>query len=96
VSDKAAEILSSKLILNLNEPSRNSDTSFIKPQKFVGVWWAMHVEKSTWNYSDTDSVSLAGTGMGGRVLDGRRRTVGHRGSDPARNRDGEGHGLSVR
>ncbi len=61
VSDRAADILASKLILNINEPSRIADTSWIKPQKFVGVWWAMHVDKATWNYADAASVSLTGT-----------------------------------
>jgi glucan 1,4-alpha-glucosidase len=61
VSDKAADILASKLVLNLNEPSRIKDTSWIKPQKFVGVWWEMHVGKATWNYSDTGNLKLAGT-----------------------------------
>jgi glucan 1,4-alpha-glucosidase len=61
VSDKAADILSSKLILNANEPSKIGDTSFIKPQKFVGVWWEMHVGKATWSYADVESVSLTGT-----------------------------------
>jgi glucan 1,4-alpha-glucosidase len=51
VSDKAPEILASKLILNLNEPSTIQDPSWIKPQKFVGVWWEMHIGKSSWDYS---------------------------------------------
>lgn len=51
VSDKATEILSSKLILNLNEPSALKETSWIKPQKFVGMWWEMHVGKATWELS---------------------------------------------
>jgi hypothetical protein len=51
VSDKATEILSSKMILNLNEPSVIADPSWIKPQKMVGVWWEMHVGKSSWDYS---------------------------------------------
>ena len=51
VSDKAADILSSKLILNLNEPSRIANTSWIKPMKFVGVWWEMQTGKSTWSYA---------------------------------------------
>ena len=38
VSDRAADILASKLILNLNEPSKIADTGWIKPMKFVGVW----------------------------------------------------------
>ncbi len=48
VSDKATEILSSKMILNLNEPSKIKDISWIKPQKFIGMWWEMHVGKSNW------------------------------------------------
>lgn len=48
VSDKATDILASKLILNLNEPSKIADPSWIKPQKFVGMWWEMHVGKATW------------------------------------------------
>lgn len=51
ISDKATEILSSKLILNLNEPSKISDVSWIKPQKMIGVWWELHVGKSSWDYS---------------------------------------------
>lgn len=51
VSDKATNILASKLVLNLNEPSKIADPSWIKPQKMVGVWWEMHVGKSSWDYS---------------------------------------------
>jgi hypothetical protein len=53
VSDKATDILASKMILNLNEPSAITDVSWIKPMKFVGIWWEMHVGKSTWDYSGT-------------------------------------------
>jgi hypothetical protein len=52
VSDKAADILSSKMILNLNDPSKIENTSWIKPMKFVGVWWELQTGKSTWSYSD--------------------------------------------
>ncbi|MFN4147657.1 MAG: glycoside hydrolase family 97 protein [Runella sp.] len=48
VSDKATDILASKTILNLNEPSKIEDVSWIKPQKFIGMWWEMHVGKATW------------------------------------------------
>ncbi len=48
VSNRATDILSSKTILNLNDPSVITDPSYIKPQKMVGVWWEMHVNKSTW------------------------------------------------
>ncbi|MDU0368857.1 glycoside hydrolase family 97 protein [Hymenobacter endophyticus] len=61
VSDKAPEVLTSKLILNLNEPTKFPTTDWIKPQKFVGVWWEMHVNKASWNYADTSNIKLAGT-----------------------------------
>ncbi|XWW47483.1 glycoside hydrolase family 97 protein [Fibrella sp. USSR17] len=48
VSDKATDIVGSKLILNLNEPSVIADPSWIKPQKFMGVWWEMHIGKGNW------------------------------------------------
>ena len=53
VSDDARDILASQLILNLNEPCRFEDTSWIKPLKFVGVWWEMFTgDGKTWAYSD--------------------------------------------
>ena len=58
VSDKAEEILSSKLILNLNEPSNFEDVSWIKPKKYIGIWWGMHVGTMSWNYSDINNVKL--------------------------------------
>jgi glucan 1,4-alpha-glucosidase len=58
VSDKAEEILASKLILNLNEPTKIDDVSWIKPIKYIGIWWEMHVGYSTWNYSDIKNVKL--------------------------------------
>jgi len=52
VSDKAKDIIAAnRMILNLNDPVKIENTSFIKPQKFVGVWWEMHVGKSSWDYS---------------------------------------------
>ena len=61
VSDKAADLLASKMILNLNEPCTLKDVSWIKPMKYVGVWWEMHVGQSTWNYSDTTNLKLETT-----------------------------------
>lgn len=52
VSDDARDMLSSHLILNLNEPCKIKDTSWIHPTKYVGVWWEMIVGKSSWNYTD--------------------------------------------
>ena len=52
VSDDARDMLSSNLILNLNEPCKIEDTSWIKPVKYVGVWWEMITGKSQWSYTD--------------------------------------------
>lgn len=51
-SDDARDIVASKMTLNLNEPSKIEDTSWIKPTKYVGVWWEMITGKSTWAYTD--------------------------------------------
>jgi hypothetical protein len=61
VSDKAGDILMSKLVLNLNEPTRYKDVSWIKPIKYVGVWWEMITGKSTWSYTDLDNIQLGVT-----------------------------------
>ncbi len=53
VSDDARDILASQLVLNLNEPCAIEDTSWIKPMKFMGVWWEMFTgNQKTWAYSD--------------------------------------------
>lgn len=52
VSDNACDILASHLILNLNEPCKLEDTSWIKPVKYVGVWWEMITGKGTWSYTN--------------------------------------------
>ncbi|SHF98548.1 Glycosyl-hydrolase 97 C-terminal, oligomerisation [Flavobacterium segetis] len=52
VSDDATEILASKMTLNLNDPNKIEDTSWIKPIKYIGVWWEMITGKSSWAYTD--------------------------------------------
>lgn len=53
LSNNPAGLLTNRLILNLNEPNKiEGDLSWIKPQKYVGIWWEMHVGKSGWNYFD--------------------------------------------
>lgn len=59
VSDRAGDILESKLIYNLNEPTKYKDVSWIKPIKYVGVWWEMITGKSTWSYTDAENIKLA-------------------------------------
>nr|WP_315126099.1 glycoside hydrolase family 97 protein [uncultured Capnocytophaga sp.] len=52
VSDDARKILASRLILNLNDPCALEDTSWIKPVKYIGVWWEMITGKSSWSYTN--------------------------------------------
>ncbi|RYD91747.1 MAG: glycoside hydrolase family 97 protein, partial [Sphingobacteriales bacterium] len=61
VSDKAGDILTSKLVYNLNEPTKYKDVSWIKPVKYVGVWWEMITGKSTWAYTDAENIQLGVT-----------------------------------
>lgn len=59
VSDDAREILASKLTLNLNEPCKLEDTSWIHPVKYMGVWWEMITGKGSWSYTnDLPSIHL--------------------------------------
>ncbi len=71
VSDNAADILASKMILNLNEPCTLADVSWIKPIKYVGIWWEMHVGKSSWNYADVKNVRIGETDWMGLKPNGR-------------------------
>lgn len=58
VVDDARKVLDSKIILNLNEPCKIEDTSWIHPTKYMGVWWEMITNKGTWAYSDATAVNL--------------------------------------
>jgi alpha-glucosidase len=74
------ELADSRLELNLNEPSKIADTSWIKPMKYVGVWWEIHLGKGTWrtgpeHAANTDNVKryidfAAGNGFGGVLVEG--------------------------
>ena len=62
IVDDARKILASRLILNVNEPCKIKDTSWIKPVKYMGVWWELITSKNTWNYTDQlPSVKLGET-----------------------------------
>ncbi len=62
VSDDARDILASNLIVNLNEPCKLEDTSWIKPTKYVGVWWEYFTGGgSTWAYTDTQDIVIGKT-----------------------------------
>jgi alpha-glucosidase len=62
ISDKLSDLVESTTILNLNPPSRIADTSWIKPGKFVGIWWGMHMGKYTWHPSKPGQDSADGLG----------------------------------
>jgi len=71
VSERATDILASKMILNLNEPSKIEDASWIKPIKYVGIWWEMHIGISSWNYADVNNVKLGVTDWNSLKPNGR-------------------------
>ncbi|MFL9844693.1 glycoside hydrolase family 97 protein [Flavobacterium rhizosphaerae] len=71
VSDKAGDILLSRMIYNLNEPTAYEDTSWIKPVKYCGVWWEMITGKSTWAYADVPSVKLGETDFNALTPNGK-------------------------
>lgn len=48
IANKPGDLLLSRLMLNLNEPSKIADTSWIKPGRYIGIWWGMHMEAYTW------------------------------------------------
>lgn len=52
LSDEAVGLINSSLILNLNEPCKIEDTSWIKPMKYIGVWWGMHLGINSWVIND--------------------------------------------
>ena len=54
ISEKAGDLIESKLIVNLNEPNKLGDVSWFKPTKYTGIWWEMHLNKSSWDYGMTD------------------------------------------
>ncbi len=61
VSPKAEEVLDSKMLFNLNEPTKYTDTSYIHPTKYMGVWWEMIIGKSKWAYSTANNVHIGET-----------------------------------
>jgi len=53
IADEAKELIDSRLIVNLNEPNKLGDVDWFTPQKYVGIWWEMHVDKASWDYGMT-------------------------------------------
>ena len=55
IADNITDLAASRMMLNLNEPCRIEDTSWIKPMKFIGIWWAIHLDHYTWCYRLLDN-----------------------------------------
>lgn len=84
VSDDAREILASRITYNLNEPLAIEDPSWIKPMKYIGVWWEMITGKSTWSYTDeipavkigvTDYTTVKPSGTHGATTENVKRHI---------------------
>ncbi len=71
VSDKAGDILLSNITLNLNEPCAYEDVSWIKPVKYIGVWWELITGKSSWAYTDIANVKIGETDFSQTTPNGR-------------------------
>lgn len=59
VADTPGDLLLSRLMLNLNEPCRIEDTSWIEPGRYIGIWWAIHMEKYTWSQGNRHGATTA-------------------------------------
>lgn len=80
IADSAAALYDNDLELNLNEPSRIADTGWIKPMKYLGIWWEMHLGRSTWGSGPTHGANTANAlrhidfaaknGFGGLLIEG--------------------------
>jgi hypothetical protein len=67
IAEKAKELIASNLIVNLNEPNKIGDVSYFKPMKYNGIWWEMHLNKSTWDLAS--GKHGASTGNAKRYID---------------------------
>lgn len=65
IAEKAGDLIESKMILNLNEPNKIGDVSYFTPMKYVGIWWEMHIGKSTWDYEGSQDMNSFTTGKVG-------------------------------
>lgn len=65
IAEKAGDLIESKLILNLNEPNVIGDVSYFTPMKYVGIWWEMHIGKSTWDLEGSQDMNTFTTGKVG-------------------------------
>lgn len=65
IAEKAGDLIESKMILNLNEPNEIGEVSYFKPMKYVGIWWEMHIGKSTWDMEGSQDMNTWTQGKSG-------------------------------
>ncbi|WP_437396771.1 glycoside hydrolase family 97 protein [Flagellimonas lutimaris] len=80
IADNASDLIESKLIVNLNEPNKLGDINWFEPKKYVGIWWEMHVGKSTWDYAGSQDMNtftndLKPTGKHGATTENTKRYI---------------------
>ncbi|GAB4128581.1 MAG: glycoside hydrolase family 97 protein [Ignavibacteriales bacterium] len=76
ISPNAGGLVESSLILNLNEPNKLTETNYIEPMKYIGVWWEMHVGKSSWAYKQRkDSWSYRESSLHGANTENVKRYI---------------------
>ncbi len=61
IGEKAVDLINSDIILNLNEPNKLGDVSWVKPGKYVGIWWGMHINETTWGSGEKHGATTANT-----------------------------------
>ena len=67
ISENAAGLIDSRMILNLNEPNRLGDVSYFEPKKYMGIWWEMHLGRSSWDYDGTQDMDSQHGGVASAV-----------------------------
>ncbi len=80
IAEKAGNLIESKLILNLNESNAIGDVSYFTPMKYVGIWWEMHIGKSTWDLEgsqdmNTFTLGKAGTSRHGATTENAKKYI---------------------
>jgi len=69
IAERAGDLIESKMLLNFNEPNAIGDVSYFTPMKYVGIWWEMHIGKSTWDMEGSQDMST--------YIDGKRGSSRH-------------------
>jgi hypothetical protein len=70
IAEKAGDLLESNMLLNLNDPNAIGDVSYFTPMKYVGIWWEMHIGKSTWDMEGSQDMSTYTLGKPGTSTHG--------------------------